>query len=400
MRCKVKWDKTREVWYARPYLGQTPAGKKIQPYREFPTAKTEAEAQELANVWAENLTADGRVRSALLADLLDDYTAMRLRKGASPNSVRSYKTFTGYVRKFLPTANARDMRVLDFTRFEDKLLLPKEKKGQGLGRNSVRNVHDFIRGAYKFFVKAGICDVNPMYDVDKPTLEAHEAQALNIGDFRKLDAQLKALLKPEVLNKRTWRKACNAFSAWLALRTGMRVSEVCALRPGEVFRGAAKYIHVGGTVIEEKRKKPYRRDVTKGRKCRNIAITDSDIETIDAFLALRARFLGHLPANAPIVTMDGGYLRPRSVSRAFTTFAGKVEMPEGFTFHDLRHTHATWLLTHGVDLKTVSERLGHADEATTLRIYAHVLPGRDAYAASIFEQAAAQATADIYEVLQ
>lgn len=398
--CKVKWSESREVWYTRPYLGRTPAGKPIQPYREFPTAKTEEEAQELANIWAANLTADGRVRSALLADLLDDYTAMRLRKGASPNSIRSYKTFTGYVRKYLPTANARDMRALDFIRFEDRLLMPKEEKGQGLCQNSVRNVHDFIRGAYKFFVKAGICEFNPMYDVDKPVLETHEALALNIGDFRTLDEQLKPLLKPKVLNKRTWRAACNAFSAWLALRTGMRVSEVCAARPGEVFRGAAKYIHVGGTVIEEKGKKPWRRDVTKGRKCRNIAITDTDIETIDAFLALRAQFCGKLPANAPIVTVDGSYLRPRSVSRAFTTFAGKVEMPEGFTFHDLRHTHATWLLTHGVDLKTVSERLGHADEATTLRIYAHVLPGRDAYAASIFEQAAMQATASIEEVLQ
>ena len=193
--CKVKWSKAREVWYTRPYLGQTPAGKKIQPYKEFPTAKTEDEAQELANIWAENLTADGRVQSALLADLLDDYIAMRRRKGASPNSIRSYKTFTGYVRKFLPTANARDMRVLDFNNFEDRLLLPKEKRGQGLSRNTVRNVHDFIRGAYKFFVKAGICDVNPMYDVDKPVLEQHEAQALNVGDFRKLDVQLKPLLK-------------------------------------------------------------------------------------------------------------------------------------------------------------------------------------------------------------
>ena len=397
--CKVKWSKAREVWYTRPYLGQTPAGKKIQPYKEFPTAKTEDEAQELANIWAENLTADGRVRSALLADLLDDYIAMRRRKGASPNSIRSYKTFTGYVRKFLPTANARDMRVLDFNNFEDRLLLPKEKRGQGLSRNTVRNVHDFIRGAYKFFVKAGICDVNPMYDVDKPVLEQHEAQALNVGDFRKLDVQLKPLLKPEVLNKRTWRKALNAFAAWLSLRTGMRGGEICAVRPGEVFR-AAKYIHVGGTVIEEPGMKPYRRDVTKGRKCRNIGITDSDIATIDAFLELRKRFCGDLPSNAPIITVDGSYLRPNSVSRAFTNFAGKVEMPTGFVFHDLRHTHATWLLTHGVDLKTVSERLGHADEATTLRIYAHVLPGRDAYAASVFEQAAAEATASLEEVLQ
>lgn len=398
--CKVKWDGSREVWFARPYLGQTPDGKKIQPYREFPTAKSETEAQELANVWAASLTADGRVRSALLADLLDDYTAMRLRKGASPNSIRSYRTFTSYVRKFLPTANARDMHVLDFARFEDKLLLPKSKKGQGLSRNSVRNVHDFLRGAYKFFVKAGICDTNPLYEVDKPSLDVHEAQALNVGDFRKLDEQLKPLLNPDVLNVRTWRTACNAFAAWLALRSGMRVSEVCALRPGEVFRGAAQYIHVGGTVIEEEGLNPYRRDVTKGRKCRNIAITDSDISTIVAFLTMRSQMFGNLSSNVPIITVDGCFMRPRSVSRAFSSFARKLKLPPHFTFHDLRHTHATWLLTHGVDLKTVSERLGHADEATTLRIYAHVLPGRDAWAATVFETAVNQATADLFDVLQ
>ena len=46
------------------------------------------------------------------------------------------------------------------------------------------------------------------------------------------------------------------------------------------------------------------------------------------------------------------------------------------------------LLSGGVDVKTVSERLGHADVATTLRIYAHVMPGRDAHAAEAFEAAA------------
>lgn len=399
MRCKVKWDARREVWFARPYLGRTADGKAIQPYREFPTAKDEGEAQELADAWAANLTADGRVRSALLADLLDDYAAMRLRKGASPNSIRSYRLFTGYVRRYLPTANARDMRSLDFIRFEDKLLLPKDEKGQGLSQNSVRNVHDFIRGAYKFFVKAGICEFNPMYDVDKPVLETHEATALNITDFKTLEAQLKPLLKPTVLDKRAYRNALNAFAAWLALRTGMRCGEVCAVRPGEVFR-AAKYIHVGGTVIEERKKKPCRRDVTKGRKCRNIGITETDIAAIDAFMELRKAFCGDLPSDAPLITMDGSYCRPTSVSRAFTAIAKACKMPEGFTFHDLRHTHATWLLTNGVDLKTVSERLGHADEATTLRTYAHVLPGRDAWAAMVFEQAANQASADLNEVLQ
>lgn len=399
MRCKVKWDARREVWYARPYLGQTPAGKKIQPYREFPTAQTEAEAQELANAWASNLTASGLVKSALLVDLLADYAAMRLRNGASPNSARSYRLFTKYVAMFLTSANARDLSVMDFNRFEQRLLIPKDMGGQGLSRNSVRNVHDFLRGAYTFFCSAGICEVNPLIGVVKPKLEHHEATALNIGDFRMLEAQLKPLLKPSVLNKLTYRKALNAFAAWLALRTGMRCGEVCALRPGEVYR-AAKYIRVGGNVVEEPHKAPYRRDVTKGRKCRNIGITQTDIAAIDAFMELRRAFCGALPSDAPLITMDGGYCRPGSVSRAFTAIASKAGMPKGFTFHDLRHTHATWLLTNGVDLKTVSERMGHADEATTLRIYAHVLPGRDAWAATVFEQAANQAASDIDEVLQ
>lgn len=398
MQCKVKRD-ADGVWYARPYLGRTPEGKPIQPYRQFPTATTEAEAQELADAWAKNLTACGLVKSALLVDLLSDYATMRERNGASPNSIRSYRLFAKYAAKYLVTANARDLTVMDFNRFEQRLLIPKENGGQGLSRNSVLNVHQFLRGAYRFFVRAGICDANPLFDVDKPTFEKHEAMALDACDFGALDAKLKELLTPDIEDKRAYRRAMNAFAAWLALRTGIRVGEVCAVRPGEVYR-AAKCLHVGGTVVEKKGVKPYRRDVTKGRKCRNVAITDGDLETIGAFLALRERVCGPMSAQAPIVTETGAFERPTTVSRAFSAIAGKIGMPKALTFHGLRHTHATWLLMHGVDLKTVSERLGHADEATTLRLYAHVLPGRDAYAASVFEQAASDAAADIREVLQ
>ena len=42
-------------------------------------------------------------------------------------------------------------------------------------------------------------------------------------------------------------------------------------------------------------------------------------------------------------------------------------------FYDLRHTHATWLLEKGVNVKVVSERLGHASIRITLDTYSHVL---------------------------
>jgi integrase len=55
-------------------------------------------------------------------------------------------------------------------------------------------------------------------------------------------------------------------------------------------------------------------------------------------------------------------------------------------FHDLRHTAATLLIAAGVPAKVVSEMLGHADVATTLRIYAHVLPNMQRDAATVMER--------------
>lgn len=51
-------------------------------------------------------------------------------------------------------------------------------------------------------------------------------------------------------------------------------------------------------------------------------------------------------------------------------------------FHGLRHTSATLLIAAGQPVTVVSERLGHADVATTLNTYAHVLPGQQEHAAA------------------
>lgn len=56
------------------------------------------------------------------------------------------------------------------------------------------------------------------------------------------------------------------------------------------------------------------------------------------------------------------------------------------TFHELRHTHATLLLQEGIDVKTISQRLGHSNITTTLNTYAHVVTELDEKAAEVFEK--------------
>ncbi len=61
--------------------------------------------------------------------------------------------------------------------------------------------------------------------------------------------------------------------------------------------------------------------------------------------------------------------------------------------HDFRHIHATTLLLAGVPVHVVAARLGHADPAITLRVYAHVINEQMAMAADIFATAIEDAPA-------
>ncbi|MGZ4540128.1 MAG: tyrosine-type recombinase/integrase [Blastococcus sp.] len=91
-----------------------------------------------------------------------------------------------------------------------------------------------------------------------------------------------------------------------------------------------------------------------------------------------------------IGTLDGGYPHPERFSRRFVGQVAQArkalgeEMVPAIRLHDLRHTHATLLLSDGVPVKVVSERLGHASPTITLTVYQHVHPGMGRQAAERF----------------
>ncbi|PFW83433.1 site-specific integrase [Bacillus sp. AFS075960] len=74
-----------------------------------------------------------------------------------------------------------------------------------------------------------------------------------------------------------------------------------------------------------------------------------------------------------ICTRDGRPMIPRNLRKEFYNLIEKLGLPK-IRFHDLRHTHATMLIHQNVNVKLISERLGHTDIQTTLNTYSHVLP--------------------------
>lgn len=83
---------------------------------------------------------------------------------------------------------------------------------------------------------------------------------------------------------------------------------------------------------------------------------------------------------------DGRPLSPRTIYDEFKRLLSRAKLPP-IRFHDLRHTHASLMLAQGVNLKVVSERLGHSTVAITGDIYSHVLPTLQEQAAAVLETA-------------
>ncbi|MBR1442718.1 MAG: tyrosine-type recombinase/integrase [Firmicutes bacterium] len=82
---------------------------------------------------------------------------------------------------------------------------------------------------------------------------------------------------------------------------------------------------------------------------------------------------------------DGSLMNPDSISAWMKRFVEKNDLPK-FTPHSLRHTNASLMIANGVNVATVSKRLGHATVNTTTRVYSHAIQSADAKAANILSE--------------
>ena len=133
--------------------------------------------------------------------------------------------------------------------------------------------------------------------------------------------------------------------------SGLRVGELCGLRPPDVDLTSGRLLVWG-----------------KGSKQRQLPMSETSVDAVRAWLERgRPVMVTHeTPADALFLNRRGRRLTPRDVRRILDRRAPSPTHP-----HALRHTFATHLLDGGADLRAVQELLGHEDLATT-QLYTHV----------------------------
>jgi integrase len=274
----------------------------------------------------------------------------RRRVGLQQISDLTHASQENLIKTFLALYGDRPLKSIDRDDIEAFYMARIRQVGPG----TMTITHHHLKAMFNQAVAAGVLAKNPMKKVAAPKGESEARKPL---EKRHIKALLTYAADKPFLGR----------MIRLALATGMRRGEMCALRWSDVDLETG-IVHVARTVVRvgqaEYEKKP-----KTAKSVRSIRMTKSLWDELKACAGK--------PDKHVLQTVWGDRPTLSYMTSATKDALRAIGLDEGYCLHSTRHSHATHLLREKMPLKAVSERLGHANVEVTMIVYAGVLTGDD-----------------------
>lgn len=222
------------------------------------------------------------------------------------------------------------------------------RKQSVLANASIIKMHTCLNQVFGYYVELDYLKTNPMEKVRRLPPKYKKADI-----WSKEEAVL-------FLEKAEPYKAFIAF--WLALNFGLRYGECMGLMWKDI-NFDSKVMHIQRAYHENEDSLGSLKTANSNRK---IYLSENQVTVLKKHKQNQEFDTDLVCANSL-----GGFFMSRNIRRVMTEICKKNGIKR-ITFHQLRHTHATFFLSMQESPKVISERLGHADVKTTLSIYQHV----------------------------
>jgi integrase len=240
-------------------------------------------------------------------------------------------------------------------------------------------VHRVIHKALNVAVEWKLLSRNVATNAKPPKVQAREIEILGVEQAQKILQALKGHssgLYPIIV---------------VALATGMRRGELLTLRWGDVDLDAGK-IRIEQSIEQTAASGLRFKEPKTKHGRRNIKVPPSVLAELKAHWKdqqeLRLKLGLGRSGNDDLVFADweGSVRNPNVTTRQWFRALAQLKLP-AVSLHALRHTHASQLIAAGLDVLTISRRLGHASPTITLNVYGHLFANSDDRAADVVEAA-------------
>jgi len=302
----------------------------------------------------------------------------------SPKTLERYRELAELqIIPHLGNTTLQKLRPLHVSEWHGKLLVSGSKKGGPLSARTVGHAHRVLHRALARACAVEILSRNVAAIIKPPKVEAKEVEILT-------PEQVKVLVKGLAVDRRRNQTLPLHPLVMVALSTGLRRGELLGLQWGDIDLDKAT-LKVERSVEETKAGLRLKAPKTKNGR-RTITLPASAINGLKVHrTSLRAdRLLLGLGREEPDMlvfsTDEGALMSPDGLSKSWRYLTEAFDLPP-VMFHALRHTHASALIAAGLDVVTVSRRLGHASPTVTLTVYAHLFQKTDTAAATAIEAA-------------
>lgn len=264
-----------------------------------------------------------------------------------------YNVIETHIKPVLGNLDINEISATIINQFlEEKMLSGKLDGSGGLSPTYVNTIAIVVNSIVNFAVKEGYC--SPLATpILKPTPNSNSPNALSNKEYTILT---------EFIKKNTDN---TKLGIMLSLYAGLRIGEVCALKWSDVdFEKSI--IHISSTVSRIK-------DSNEKSK---LIIDTPKTKSSDRFIPIPQFLMGYLETfydkrkSEFVISNDDKFVNPRMLEYHFHKVLKEANINQT-NFHALRHTFATKCIEVGMDVKSLSEILGHANSAITLKIYVH-----------------------------
>ena len=280
-----------------------------------------------------------------------------IEKGLSNNTQRNYEQYLRLFTNWLKETNQTDLLPQELTAnhiWDYRLYLARKYKtnrGGYLSKKSQNYYLIALRALLDFLTER---DIDSLPSAKIKLAKQKDEETISFLEVRDIE---KMLAIPDTATTQGLR---DRTIMELFFSSGMRISELTALDLDQM------------NMLEDKSdKRTYELSIVgKGKHIRTIFISPRAAKWLRDYIKTRRDVEKPLFVNYRSRT-DNKRLTPRSVQQIISRAARLAGLSKKVTPHTIRHTYATDLLSHGADLRSVQELLGHKNVATT-QIYTHV----------------------------
>jgi integrase len=350
-----------KTWELKFDLGTDPlTGKRMTRYHSFKGNKREAEVELTRLMAAANKGDYVDPSKATLADFLDRWETWASTQVSAKTLERYKELAKHHVRPHLGSAKVQKLRAVNFAELYGKLQQSKADGGAGLAPRTVGHVHRLMHRVLGHAVKWGVIANNPVASAEPPRVQRAEIEIL-------APDQVKIVLK-------ALRDGPLYPVAVVGLATGMRRGEIVALRWSDLDLDQGK-IRVERSLEQTNAGLAFKAPKTKAGR-RSISIPTSIVTELRTHWRRQQEQrlslgLGKAASDdLAFARHDGTPWPPDSLTADWARAIRILKLPK-VTLHALRHTHVSQLIASGLDVVTVSRRIGHSNPTVTLGVYAH-----------------------------